>query len=210
MKKVLIMLAAIGLLATAAPADVVFDFTSGGQGWGSFGPITTDSGLLPTGGVGGTRGRYHVGDFEAGGWGMVDISPVVDLSGLTTMSVDAKLISPVANRPFTGSTEVEFMLAVGAAEWFYKFNATTAYQTYSVPIASLTPNYYANLSPYFGSLPALNDPGLHIQLVTRTGGKTGIGELDYDNVTVTPEPGTLAVLTGGALATLALRRRRSA
>ena len=62
-----------------------------GQGWGSVGPVTTDSGAWPFGSDG--FGRFHTGDFDMVGWGMVDVSPLttplLDLSGFSGISVDA-------------------------------------------------------------------------------------------------------------------------
>lgn len=208
MKRYLTALAVLGLTVSVASADVVYDFETGAQGWTAFGAITTDYGNLLTGGVGGSRGRYHVGDFAVAGWGMGDSSPSVDLSGLTTMSVDARMRNPVPVNPLTGTPEVEFMLSIGYAEWSYPFIATADYQTFTVDIVNLTPNYYASIAPFNGSPPPLDNPNLKIRLITRKGDKGGIGELDFDNVMVTPEPATLVVLAGGALATLVMRRRR--
>ncbi len=44
-------------------------------------------------------------------------------------------------------------------------------------------------------------------MVMRGASGSGIGELNYDNVTVTPEPGTMAIAALGAVA-LVYRRRR--
>ena len=192
-------------LASFASAEVLYDFESGAQGWGSFGPITTDSGMLPTGGVGGSQGRFHVGDFDVAGWGMVDVSPVVDLTGMDAMSFDGKLNNPVPANPFVGTPEVEFMLAIGYAEWTETVTLTEDYQTFAVDFVDLTPNYYASIAPYFGNLPPLDDPGLQIKMVMRQASGSGVGELDYDNVRVTPEPTSLALL---ALGIAALIRRR--
>ncbi len=196
---------AVAAFAPLASANVVFDFEGSAQGWGSFGPITTDSGQLVGGGSSGD-GRYHVGDFDAAGWGMVDVSPVVDLTGLSTMSVDARFNDVPGFTPFSGTPQMEFMLAIGYAEWTHTVDLTTDYATYSVDFVDLTPNYYAGIAPYFGTVD-LDNPNLKLQMVMRGASGSGIGELNYDNVTVTPEPGTMAIAALGAVA-LVYRRRR--
>ena len=110
MKRVAVLiLPALAVLALVpiGAAAVMFNFEGSAQGWGSFGPITTDSGQLVGGGSSGD-GRYHVGDFDAAGWGMVDVSPVVDLSGMTTMSMDARFHDVPGFTPFSGTPTVEF------------------------------------------------------------------------------------------------------
>ena len=195
---------ALGLLAfvPAGQATVLFDFESGAQGWGSYGPLDTGSGPI-AGSVG--QGRYHTADFSATGWGIVEVSPVVNLSEYTGMSVDARLRNVPTYPDFSGTPEMEFMIVVGYAEWTTKVTLTSEYQTFAVDFVALTPNYYASIAPYYGSLPALNNPALKIQLVMRKGDKAGTGELDYDQVSGTPEPASLAL---AALGLLAVLRRR--
>jgi hypothetical protein len=196
----------LGALAFAptGQANVLFDFQNGAQGWGSFGPLTTDSGPLPDGSVG--QGRFHSMDFALPGWGIVDVSPVVDLTLYTGMGVDARLRNVPGYPDFGGTPEMEFMIAIGYAEWFQRVTLTNSYQTFSVDFVDLMPNYYASVAPYFGALPALNSPGLQIKLVMRHGTNTGVAEMDYDQVTGIPEPATLALV---ALGLVSLGRRRA-
>jgi MYXO-CTERM domain-containing protein len=196
----------LGMLAfvPAGQATVLFDFESGAQGWGSYGPLHTDAGPLTAGSVG--KGRFHTADFSiTPGWGIVDVSPVVDLSAYTGMSVDARLRNVPGYPDFSGTPEMEFMIVVGYAEWTTKVTLTSSYQTFAVDFVDLTPNYYATIAPYFGGLPALNNPALKIQLVMRKGDKAGTAELDYDQVSGTPEPASLGLVALGLLAVL--RRR---
>jgi len=207
------MMAALLLVTTTQAADVLYDFESGDQGWFSFGTPTTDSGNELGGSDGTLIGRYHTGDFDLGGWGMGDASPTgVDLSSYSGMSVDMYWDVPSdlqgAQVPFSGTWETELMIAIGYAEWSTSLPLTNAYETYAVDFVDLTPNYYANIAPYFGSLPNLNDPGLKIQLITRSSIGSGTGRLHYDQIMgIVPEPATAAMLGLGALALIQRRRR---
>ncbi|MCB9850188.1 MAG: PEP-CTERM sorting domain-containing protein [Phycisphaerales bacterium] len=206
------LVAALLLVPATNAAVPIYDFESGAQGWFSFGTPTTDSGNELGGSAGTLLGRYHTGDFDLGGWGMGDASPTgVDLSSYTGLSIDMYYDVPPdlqgAQVPFNGTWETELMIAIGYAEWSTSFPLTNSYDTYSVDFVDLTPNYYANIAPYFGGLPNLNDPGLKIQLITRSSIGTGTGRLHYDQISgIVPEPASLALLGLGAFALIQRRR----
>ena len=159
------------------PETVLFDFQNGAQGWTSFGDFTTESGMLAGGSVG--QGRYHVADFDAPvvGWGIGDISPVLDLSSYTGMKVDLRLVDVAGHPAFSGWREFDFILEVGAAKECKKtFDATNAYATYSVNFSELNPQ------------PAAEElAAARIKLIVRKigsqGTNSGTVELDYDQVT---------------------------
>ena len=198
-------LAVLALATTAWADDVLFNFNSGSQGWSSFGPVTTDSGLQPTGGVGGTQGRYHVGDFSQDGWGMGDMSPVVNMSSYTGMSVDARLRDVAGYPAFVGTPALRFLLAIGYAEWSTTVTLNSTYQTFPVNFANLLPDGYYATAPI---TPAqLANPGLRIKLTMGNVNNTGTAELDYDNIVgIVPEPVSFALFGLGL--TLVARRRR--
>ena len=99
MPRVRFFLSLTVMLAATIPVagqTVLYDFEFGDDGWGSYGTITTDSGLTFFGSSG--LGRFHVGDFSLDDmfpdnpllWGIVDVSPAgIDLSPFTGFSVDA-------------------------------------------------------------------------------------------------------------------------
>ena len=175
----LAVIATLVVPGLALADQVLFDFESGAQGWTAFGPITTDSGLLSSGAVG--QGRFHVGDFALAGWGMVDVSPVVDLSAYTGMRVMARLVDVAGQPAFAGTPEMKLMLAIGYAEWSSPVTLASSYQFFSVNFADLVPDGTVATAPI---TPAqLSDPGLQIKLVMLKGTNTGVGELDYDQVT---------------------------
>jgi hypothetical protein len=200
-----VVLAVLALATTGLANDVLFDFNSGSQGWGSFGPVTTDSGLQATGGVGGTQGRYHVGDFSLAGWGMVDVSPVVNLTAYTGMSVDARLRNVTGYPAFAGIPAMKFLLGIGYAEWSTTVTLNSGYQTFAVNFANLIPDGVYATAPI---TPAqLANPGLQIKLTMGNVDNTGTAELDYDNIVgIVPEPVSFALFGLGL--TLVARRRR--
>lgn len=199
------VVAVLALATTGLADDVLYDFNSGSQGWNSFGPITTDSGLQATGGVGGTQGRFHVGNFSATGWGMVDVSPVVNMTAYTGMSVDARLRNVTGYPDFVGTPAMRFMLSIGYAEWATTVNLTSDYQTFPVNFANLVPDGAFATAPI---TPAqLADPGLQIKLTMGNTDNTGTAELNYDNIVgIVPEPVSFALFGLGL--TLVARRRR--
>ena len=162
-------------LTPTHPETVLFDFESGDQGWSSYGPYTMDSGALVDGSVG--QGRFHVADFDVAtnGFGIVDISPAIDMSAYTGMKVDARMVDVPGETPLSGPREFEFLMAIGELEFTSEpFTATTEYQTFEVTFTEMTPPP----APFH-----LSDPGLQIKLVVLKEGKTGVVELDYDQVT---------------------------
>jgi hypothetical protein len=193
-KASMIVLALVALASASYADDVLFSFETN-QGWGSYGPLTTDSGYLTEGSVG--RGRFHTGNFSDTGWGIVDVSPVVDLTPYVGMSVDARLRDVPGYTPFTGPKTIKFMLAIGYAEYTKAFTLTDTYQTVAVNFADLEPPIPTT---------SLNDPALKIQLAMYNSDENaGVVELNYDQVTgLVPEPVALTLWGLG----LALIRRR--
>lgn len=182
-------LALCALLASTSFATVLYNFESGAQGWGSFGPVTSDSGPI-AGSVG--QGRYHAFDTSIGGWGIVDVSPATNLSAYTGLTVDARLVSPLGNFPvYVGNYGLDFGVEVGGVEYYAApITLTGAFQTCTLNFAGLVPG---------GS----DMSGALIKLRLVTAGGAGVGRVDYDQVTGVPEPAALVLL--GLLA--ALRRR---
>lgn len=200
-----------GMLVSTAQAIQLFDFevggSSNGQGWGSFGVPTTDSGAT-TQHTTGDYGRFHAFNMGLGSWGIVDRSPTAsdatygfgDLSGYIGISADVKL---TLNSPATAVDTVELLLAIGSDEWASFHTLTTDFQTISADFADLIPQSTAT-DPI--TLAQLADPDLQIKLVIRRGDDVGRGALRYDNIQAyVPEPGALVMLVSVGL--LALRRR---
>ena len=235
MKTCAALVAVVAWASIAAAADSLpFDFESGSnEGWGGFGAITVNSGVLPAPrGAGGTTGHYHKANFQDGvGFGMVSVSSQAssfpwghDLTGFTGMSVDARFVSvtgtgnPPAGGPddleagqvpFTSTNPVEVEFALGiypGQEWAKKFTLTSSYQTFQVDFVDLVPQYYST-APITAA--QLASPDLEIKLIIRNApDRVGVGRLDFDNVQGTPEPTALALMGVGAAAILARRRRR--
>ncbi|MBN1512739.1 MAG: PEP-CTERM sorting domain-containing protein [Phycisphaerae bacterium] len=185
--------AAILLFASVGSAEVLYDFESGSQGWGAYGTPTTDSGVIPEGSVG--QGRFHTADFAQGGWGIIDVSPAgIDLSAYTGLSVDARWRDIDGYTPITGVAELDFGIEAAGVEYYAPaVTLTSEYQTLSIDFAAIAPG--VDLSSSIIKLRILSAP---------TGG-TGIGELDYDQVTGIPEPASIVLMSLGLL--IAARRR---
>lgn len=155
------------------PETVLFDFESGGQGWTAFGAYTTDSGVLATGSSG--QGRYHIADFDIGtnAFGIGDISPAIDLSAYTGLKVDVRMVDVPGQAAFSGPREFVLALDIDGTEFATMLTATESYQTFEVAFADLTPPP----APFH-----LADPNLRIKLLVFASGKTGMVELDYDQI----------------------------
>ena len=176
--QVTIVLGVLTLLLPAAAAQtVLYDFETDDQGWGSFGTITTDSGL--TLGSSG-QGRFHVGDFGADDvdpdnpllWGIVDVSPLgVDLSPFLGFTVDALFRSVPAFPPdYTGEKILDIGIEVAAVEYYAPpVTMTDDFQTFSVRFSDFVPGN-VDLSSSRIKLRVLSSHGM------------GIGELDYDQI----------------------------
>lgn len=173
---------------TAIAQTILFDFETDGQGWGSFGAITTDSGELPFDGSVG-QGRFHTADYsvpDTGNFGIVDISPVgQDLSALGGLAVDARFLDVPTFPPFVGVKELDIIVAKGSGaseEEFFapKVTMTDQYQTFSVMF-----NQFA--SALTGLPPTAADlASMQIKLVVLNINGTGIGDLHYDQITGLP------------------------
>ncbi len=185
--------AAVLLFASVGSAGILYDFESGSQGWGAFGVPTTDSGVIPDGSVG--QGRFHSADFGLGGWGVIDVSPAgVDLSSYTGLSVDARWRNIPGYTPIPGVAELDFGIEVAGIEYYAPaVTLTSEYQTFSIDFAAIAPG--VDLSNTIIKLRVLSGPA----------GGTGIGELNYDQVTGIPEPASILLLSVGLL--IAARRR---
>lgn len=164
------------------PAVTLFDFEDGDQGWFSFGFGTIDSGLLPTGGSGGSQARFHKADFDdpTMTFGFGDISPTVNMSPYTGMSIDMRLVEFDSSAPFSGMPTVEFGLSIGAAEWRSNQSLTDTYQTFSVDFVDLVPDGLYATQPITQA--QLSHPNLAVKLIMRKASNSGKVELDYDQV----------------------------
>lgn len=181
------MVAAL-LLGASANADVLYDFESGPQGWGSFGPLTTDSGVFANGSSG--QGRFHSADFDLAGWGIVDVSPATDLSAYTGLTIDARLGNVPGFTPFDGTALMDFGIEVGGVEYYAPAVVLSdTYETFEIEFADIAPGV-----PLDNTI---------IKLRVLEGGNSGVAEFSYDQVIGVPEPAS-AVLLG----LLALLRRR--
>ncbi len=188
--------AGMAALPSIGLADVVlFDFESGAQGWGAFGPLTTDSGTAAIGLFG--QGRYHVADFDLSGWGIVSVSPPVDLSAFEGLRVAARLVNVPGYPAFSGTPEMQMQLAIGYATWSAPVLLSDTYQLFSVAFDELEPDGEVATAPI---TPAeLADPELQIKLVMFKRSNTGVAELDFDQVTGLESAGITQVLPGTVL-----------
>jgi hypothetical protein len=172
-------------LGSAASAQtVLFDFESGAQGWGSFGAITTDSGLQPFDGSVG-QGRFHVGDFsqpDEGNFGIVDVSPLgLDLSPYGGLAVDARFRDVFGFDPFEGVKELNVAVATGMGASEEEFFAPVAIMTSEYETLSfLFSEFRSTLTDAPPSLADLSN--IRIKLVVYNTSGIGIGRLDYDEI----------------------------
>jgi len=204
---------AFGMLTASAQYQetVLYEFevdgAYNGQGWGSFGVPTTDSGMTTDASVG-DYARFHSFNMALGSWGIVDRSPSSsdaswgfgDLSGYDGIAADVKMTQL---DPPTGIDTIELLLAIGYAEWTSFHPLTSEYQTISAKFDELIPQSSATdpITPE-----QLADPSLQIKLVLRRGEDTGHAVLRYDHIVAfIPEPASLTLL---ALAGLVGLRRR--
>ncbi|MAT68355.1 MAG: hypothetical protein CMJ58_02410 [Planctomycetaceae bacterium] len=167
-----------------SPHAVLFDFESGSQGWGSYGAITTDSGLLPSGSVG--QGRFHTADFslpDEGNFGIVDVSPASqDLSEFVGLSIDALLADVPGQPAFAGNRELEIVVATGqgaAEEEFFAPSVILSdnYQTYSVAFAE----FHSAATSLPPTVEQLRD--VTVKMVVLNSNGTGTAVLKYDQIT---------------------------
>lgn len=184
------------LALSCAPAafgdEVLYSFESGSDGWGAFGPLTTDSGVDPDGAIG--QGRYHVADFGLAGWGIVAVSPSVDLSAFSGLRVTARLREVPGFTPFAGTPVLRMGVGIGEAEWLSDFVLTETFAAYSANFADLTPDGVFATAPI---TPAeLADPNLQIKFVIPKDANTGVGEFNYDQVTGLGGGGRAQILPG--------------
>lgn len=161
---------------TAQAQTILYDFETGDQGWGSFGTITTDSGL--TFGSSG-QGRFHVGDFSLDDldpgnpllWGIVDVSPLgVDLSPFSGFSVDVQFNSLPGFPDYTGDKILDIGIEIAGVEYYdTPVTMTEIYQTYTVNFSEFVPNG-EDLSSSRIKLRILSSHGM------------GVGQIDYDQI----------------------------
>ncbi len=161
--------------------ELLFDFETGSQGWGSFGAITLASGELPTGGSEG-QGRFHSGDFsqpDAGNFGIVDVSPAgLDLSSYVGLSVDALFRDVPGQPPFVGIKELDIIIETSSAEEFFapKVTMTDDFGTFAVA--------FEDFQSGATSLPPtptdLSDASIKLVVLNENG--TGTAELIYDEI----------------------------
>ena len=167
---------------------VLFDFETGGQGWGSYGAITTDSGELPFDGSVG-QGRFHIGDFsqpDEGNFGIVDVSPMnQNLSSYGGLSLDARFLDVSGFPPFEGIKALDIVVAKGAGgseEEFFapEVTLTDTYQTFSV--------FFNDFRSTLTTLPPTSSDlsAMVIKLVIYNTNGTGIAEFQYDQITGLP------------------------
>lgn len=180
----MIVVAMLASVLTAQAQTVLFDFETGDQGWGSFGTITTDSGLT----IGSSgQGRYHVGDFSLDDldpgnpllWGIVDVSPLgVDLSPYSGFSVDVQFTSVPGFPEYTGDKILDIGIEIAGVEFFdTSVTMTDLYQTFTVNFADFVPAG-EDLSSSRIKLLVLSSHGM------------GIGKIEYDEVIgLDPLPG---------------------
>ena len=173
------------LLATRSVCaqTVLFDFEVDEQGWGSYGAITTDKGVID--GSDGL-GRYHSADFsvtDTGNFGIVDVSPAaLNLSTYGGISVDARFVDVTGFDPFVGVKELDIIVATGdesnEEEYFApKQIMTEVYQTFAVPFSQFT-------SAIDQQTPTAADlANIRIKLVVLNTNGTGLARFDYDQVT---------------------------
>jgi hypothetical protein len=171
--------------ATGVQAQtVLFDFQNGAQGWGSFGAITTDSGVL-AGSAG--LGRFHSADFsvpDAGNFGIVDVSPSgQNLSSYGGLSVDARFVDVSGFEPFVGVRELDIVVATGSdatEEEFFAPKQTmddTFFNTFAVPFSQFK-------SSIDQQRPTVDElANVRIKFVVLNTNGTGTARLDYDEVT---------------------------
>lgn len=188
-----LLITGLMLTTTITSADqLLFSFEGGSEGWGAFGPLTTDSGTNANGAVG--NGRYHAGDFDLTGWGMVDVSPTVDLTDRTGLRVLARMTDATGFPAFTGTPVMRMGLGIGDAEWLADFVLTSEYAAYEASFDQLIPDGTFATAPI---TPAqLSDPGLIIKLVIPEGGNSGVGVFNYDQVTAIGGEGTTQIPPG--------------
>jgi len=198
---------ALGLGLASAGHALVYTFDSGNEGWQRTDLNQSNYSYTIVGSSAwNSAGYIEENDFSSWAW---HSSPVLNqnLSGATNLSFDYSCDA-------TDNTTYPFVLLGGTSSVVFQSQIPTAdgaFHHYSYSLTSATGWFYANSAGTSSLRPAtMSDIQAVLGNLVRIGVDadtlSGNDHTRLDNVVLTPEPGTLAALSAGAL--LVLRRRK--
>lgn len=201
-----------GFALTNSQAVLIDDFNSyvntsyiqqQNTAWSRFGLATTDGISSIAGGVGGTRGAAYSANFSNGAGSVkYTFATLQDFTATTVLSLDLQIPLSLAG------TQVQAVIYDGSGETVYQTTAQSltnpTYITYTFDFTAANVTRAQGTASLADVLANVGAIGFRISNTNGTGSAT----ITFDNLTVVPEPSTVAAL-GLAGVVLGIYRIRS-